>query len=157
MSPGIAERIAAPPPLLARHASPPLAPDEATGLDLILEGFLLHHGRPRGNPPASGLVLAGDACYAEGLVRVAAAGDLVVIRLLADLIARSASLVADQRRDLLPVLWAATVATIARHSREGVNQLAAAADAMSSGDPSAHVHLAEQSDCYPELAEVLAP
>jgi hypothetical protein len=64
-------------PLLAPLVSPPLAPEHALGLDLILEGFLAHHGRPRELVLAdtSGLVLAGDYCFAAGLVRVAEARD----------------------------------------------------------------------------------
>ena len=117
-APALLDRLASTPPpaLLATHVQPPLAEHAASGLDLILEGFLLHHGRSRvfdGTDP-SPRVLAGDYCYAEGLVRVATSGDLFVIEALADLIALSASLVAMDRRDVLGSLWATTVETIAR-------------------------------------------
>ena len=104
-----------PPPLLAEHVRPPLGERAASGLDLILEGFLLHHGTSRvfEGSDQGPRVLAGDYCYAEGLVRVATSGDLFVIEALADLIALSASLVATRRRDVLPALWATTVASIA--------------------------------------------
>ena len=64
----------APDPVLVPLACPPLPEAEAVGLDLILEGFLLHHGRPRQlsiDDPGR-RVLAGDYCYAQGLVRMAA-------------------------------------------------------------------------------------
>jgi hypothetical protein len=103
------------PPLLAPLVIPPLAPDEAIGMDLILEGFLLHHGRPRHVAPAAPgrEVLAGDYCYAHGLVRIAAAGDLFVVSALADLIALGAGIVAAGERAGLVPLWRATTWAIA--------------------------------------------
>ena len=89
---------------------------ELLGVDLILEGFLAHHGTPRYLRPGDrigGGVLAGDYCYATGLVAVAGDGDLTVIRVLADLVAVSAVLVSDGRRDRLASFWSAAVATIA--------------------------------------------
>ncbi len=102
-------------PLLAPLVVPPLTADQATGLDLILEGFLLHHGTPRHLSPAvpGREVLAGDYCYAYGLVRIAAAGDLFVVEALADLIAVGAGLVASGDRASLVPLWRATTAAIA--------------------------------------------
>jgi hypothetical protein len=104
----------APELLLSPLVCPPLDPGQGEGLDLILEGFLLHHGEPRHlRPPGRGRrVLAGDYCYAQGLVRVAAAGDLFVVEALAELIALGAGLVAQGRRDLLAPLWLATAAVI---------------------------------------------
>ncbi len=124
MEPGLAAELREPPadPLLAPLASPPLTPGQAAGLDLILEGFLLHHGRPRHVAPSEPgrEVLAGDYCYAHGLVRVAEAGDLFVIEALADLIALGAGLVASGDRGALAPLWRATTAAIAaRRSPEG--------------------------------------
>jgi hypothetical protein len=103
------------PPLLAPLVTPPLRPEEAMGLDLILEGFLLHHGRPRHVAPAAPgrEVLAGDYCYAHGLVRIAAAGDLFVVSALADLIALGAGIVAAGGREGLVPLWRATTWAIA--------------------------------------------
>jgi hypothetical protein len=115
--PGLAEGLVHPPPpaLLGPLVSPPLAREQAAGLDLILEGFLLHHGRPRHLTLAERgeRVLAGDYCYAHGLVRVAAAGDLFVIEALSDLIALGAGLVAAGDREALADLWRATAAAIA--------------------------------------------
>ena len=66
---------------------------------MILEGFLLHHGRPRHveNVPMGAAVLAGDYCYAQGLVRIAATGDLAMVEALGDLVALSAAAVASGR------------------------------------------------------------
>jgi hypothetical protein len=115
-----------PAPLLSPLVCPPLDPEQAAGLDLILEGFLLHHGRPRHlRPPERGRrVLAGDYCYAQGLVRVAGGGDLFVIETLADLIALGAGLVAQDRRSLLAPLWLATAAVIGRHGTPDGAELA---------------------------------
>jgi hypothetical protein len=115
--PALAGSLVDPPagPLLSPHITPPLTAWQAEGLDLILEGFLLHHGRPRHlNPPGQGdAVLAGDYCYAQGLIRIADAGELFHIRALADLIALGAGLVAAGRRDAVPLLWRATTAAMA--------------------------------------------
>lgn len=118
-------RPAPAPPLLAPLVRDTLPPPSAEGLDLILEGFLAHHGVPRDLAPAGAdrHVLAGDFCYATGLVRVAASGDLFVVRALAELVALSAGLVAEGRRADLEPLWRAVVACIAREDRA-----AAAAD-----------------------------
>jgi hypothetical protein len=126
--PGFADELVepAPAPLLAPLVTPPLTAHEAAGLDLILEGFLLHHGRPRHLAPSERgrEVLAGDYCYAHGLVRIAGAGDLFVIEALADLIALGAGLVAGGGRDALAPLWRATAAAIA--ARRGPDERACA-------------------------------
>lgn len=114
-------------PLLAPLVAPPLTPDQAAGLDLILEGFLLHHGRPRHLSPSEPgrEVLAGDYCYAHGLVRIADAGDLFVIEALADLIALGAGVVAAGRREALEPLWRATAAAIAARGSAAADDVAA--------------------------------
>jgi hypothetical protein len=160
--PGLAAELVEPPadPLLAPLVSPPLTPHQAAGLDLILEGFLLHHGRPRhlspGEPGRE--VLAGDYCYAHGLVRVAEAGDLFVIEALADLIALGAGLVASGGRGALAALWRATAAAIA--SRRSSQEDAVAARLLeakrllrSEGDPSRLVAVAASLPPTPELDE----
>ena len=92
--------------------SPPLPRGNALGFELILEGFLLHHGRPRhvDNVPMGAAVLAGDYCYAQGLVRIAATGDLGMVEALGDLVALSAAAVASGREDDLVPLWRCTAA-----------------------------------------------
>ena len=76
----------------------PLAPDElALGLETVYEAYLVHYGRPRLFEPPDGddAVLLGDYLYAHGLVRVAEAGGVAAVRVLADLISRCAALRAD--------------------------------------------------------------
>lgn len=143
-------------PLLAPWATPPLEPAHAAGLDLILEGFLIHHGSPRhidvrGEPG----VLAGDFCYATGLVRVAESGDVEVVRLLADLVARSAGLVGDGRRDRLAPLWRAVVATIAAPDRAAA--VTALDAALTTDDPAAIDAIAAAMPDPPELTEAFHP
>jgi hypothetical protein len=76
----------------------PLAPAElALGLETVYEAYLVHYGRPRLFDPPDGdeAVLLGDYLYAHGLVRVAEAGGVEAVRVLADLISRCAALRAD--------------------------------------------------------------
>ena len=154
----------APAPVITPLASPPLPHAEAAGLDLILEGFLLHHGRPRqlDIADAGRRVLAGDYCYAQGLVRMAASGDLVVIEELADLIALGAAAVADGRREALAPLWAGTIAAI-RGRRAGEDpddlalRLSAAKRALRvDGDPGPLAALAGALPHVELFAEVFA-
>lgn len=150
-------------PLLAPLVHPPLTAEEAAGLDLILEGFLLHHGRPRLVAPEDRgrEVLAGDYCYAHGLVRVARSGDLFVIAALSELIALSAGLVASGRREVLAPLWRATAVAIA--AGDGPDGPAPerrayddATEALrAGGDADAVVRLARALPPTPELAAAL--
>ena len=57
----------------------------------------MHYGRPRlfDAPDADEAILLGDYLYAHGLVRVAEAGGVPAVAVLADLIARCAALRAD--------------------------------------------------------------
>jgi hypothetical protein len=76
----------------------PLAPDAlALGLETVYEAYLVHYGRPRlfDAPDADESVLLGDYLYAHGLVRIAEAGGVDAVRVLADLISRCAALRAD--------------------------------------------------------------
>jgi hypothetical protein len=76
----------------------PLAPDAlALGLETVYEAYLVHYGRPRlfEAPDADEAVLLGDYLYAHGLVRIAEAGGVEAVRVLADLISRCAALRAD--------------------------------------------------------------
>lgn len=154
------------PALMAPLIMPPLTDWQAAGLDLILEGFLLHHGRPRYLRLADRgrAVLAGDYCYAHGLVRIADAGDLFLIEALADLIALGAGLVATGDRDALAPLWRGTAAAIA--ARGGADDAAAVAlysdarERMRLGElPAARGALDELAGALPptpELIEALA-
>lgn len=162
--------LADPPPLLAPLVMPPLTAEQALGLDLILEGFLLHHGRPRALRIDDGgrRVLAGDLCYAHGLVRVAEAGDLFVIAALSDLIALGAGLAARDGEaggsdpDALPALWRATTAAIAARaggpSEVATRRFLAATRALrEGGDAGPLAALAEGLPPTPGLDEVLTP
>jgi hypothetical protein len=76
----------------------PLAPNAlALGLETVYEAYLVHYGRPRifDTPDADEAVLLGDYLYAHGLVRIAEAGGVDAVRVLADLISRCAALRAD--------------------------------------------------------------
>jgi hypothetical protein len=79
----------------------PLAPPElALGLETVYEAYLMHYGTPRlfdaGDPDDA--ILLGDYLYAHGLVRVAEAGGVEAVSVLAALISRCAALRADGRR-----------------------------------------------------------
>ena len=81
----------------------PLAPDGlALGLETVYEAYLVHYGRPRlfDAPDADEAVLLGDYLYAHGLVRIAEAGGVDAVAVMAELISRCAALRADgaQRR-----------------------------------------------------------
>jgi hypothetical protein len=76
----------------------PLAPQGfALGLETVYEAYLVHYGEPRlfTPPDADEAILLGDYLYAHGLVRVAEAGGVPAVSVLADLIARCAALRAD--------------------------------------------------------------
>ena len=157
---GLGESLVEPAPRLvaAPLAAPGLGPVHAVGLDLILEGFLLHHGRARhlDLPDAGRRVLAGDYCYAHGLVWIAAAGDLQIIELLADLVAMSASLVSTGARDGLAPLWRATIAAIAKGDPAFTSRLRQAKDALRTVSNTAAIRaLVHDLPASPELEEAL--
>jgi hypothetical protein len=87
------------------------AGERAFVLEAVWEGFLLHYREPRafeGMDPDLRL-LAGDALYALGLDRLAAAGDLDAVAELSDLISLCSQAQAEGREDLIDALWSATV------------------------------------------------
>ena len=88
-------------------------PGQATGLETIYEGYLLHYGRPRlfTPPDADAALLLGDYLYAHGLVRVARSGDVDAVADLAELISLCAQARADGR-DGDGAAWAATAALL---------------------------------------------
>ena len=78
----------------------PLVPDAlAAGIETVYEAYLVHYGRPRlfDAPDADEAILLGDYLYAHGLVRIAEAGGVPAVAVLAELIARCAALRADGR------------------------------------------------------------
>jgi hypothetical protein len=73
----------------------PLVPDElALGLETVYEAYLVHYGKPRlfAAADANDAVLLGDYLYAHGLVRIAEAGGVTAVSVLAGLISRCAAL-----------------------------------------------------------------
>src|SRR3954465_10529705 len=78
----------------------PLVPEHLRfGLETVYEAYLVHYGRPRLFDAADldEAVLLGDYLYAHGLVRIAEAGGVPAVAVMADLIARCAALRADGR------------------------------------------------------------
>src|SRR4051794_6215299 len=76
----------------------PLVPEHLRfGLETVYEAYLVHYGRPRLFDAADldEAVLLGDYLYAHGLVRIAEAGGVPAVAVMADLIARCAALRAD--------------------------------------------------------------
>lgn len=100
--------------------SPLAQPRHALALETIYEGYLLHYGRPRLFAPADPDValLLGDMLYAQGLVRIAALGEIAAVADLAELI----SLCAQSRADGTTgdaAAWAATAACLGAGALEG--------------------------------------
>jgi hypothetical protein len=76
----------------------PLVPERLRlGLETVYEAYLVHYGRPRlfEAPDADEAVLLGDYLYAHGLVRIAEAGGVEAVGVMAGLISRCAALRAD--------------------------------------------------------------
>ena len=73
----------------------PLADDRyAPGLETVYEAYLVHYGRSRLFAPADddAAILLGDYLYAHGLVRIARAGGVPAVSILADLVSHCAAL-----------------------------------------------------------------
>jgi hypothetical protein len=87
------------------------------GIETIYEGYLLHYGRPRLFAPEDGdtALLLGDYLYAHGLVRIEDVGTVDAVNDLAELIALSAYLQAEQIAGDGAV-WAATSALLGRRA-----------------------------------------
>jgi hypothetical protein len=88
-------------------------------LEAVYEGYLLHYGTSR---LFEGMdddlrLLAGDALYALGLARLAAAGDLPAVAELSDLISRSAQAHAEGRGADAEALWDASAAALTPTAR----------------------------------------
>ena len=82
-----------------------------TVIELVREGYLLHHGQARvvsqDDPDLA--LLAGDRLYALGLQRLAESGDLQAIAVLAHLIAAGARAQAAGEADTAEELWKAAL------------------------------------------------
>ena len=76
----------------------PLAPEHlGVGLETVYEAYLVHYGTPRlfSSRGPDDAVLLGDYLYAHGLVRIAEAGGVHAVSVMAGLISRCAALRAD--------------------------------------------------------------
>jgi hypothetical protein len=93
------------------------SPRFALGLETIYEGYLVHYGSPRlfdAHDDDTALLL-GDYLYAHGLLRIAAAGDVVAVADLSELISLCGQLRAADTEGDGP-LWAATAALLGNGS-----------------------------------------
>ena len=79
-------------------------------LEAVHEGYLLHYGEPNGFVGMDDdlALLAGDSLYALGLARLAEAGELDAVAMLADLITGCAKAHADGDPDAATNLWLKT-------------------------------------------------
>ncbi len=113
-------------------------PAHELGLETIYEGYLMHYGRPRLFRATSRdrALLLGDYLYAQGLVRLAALGDVAVVSDLAALISLCARMRAEGAGEDGP-LWAATAALLG--GRDGL--VAARERLRDTGDGAALVEL----------------
>jgi hypothetical protein len=119
-------------PLVQAAAADRTDPFEyALVVESVLEGYLLHFGRPRLLDAADEdlRLLAGDYMYALGLSRLARLGDLPAVRALADLITLSARQRAAGTRDadLLAGLWALSALAVGGGPWDRYEQAIAAA------------------------------
>jgi hypothetical protein len=110
--------------------------DVELAVSAVLEGCLLHYGRPRALQIADPdlALLAGDRLYALGLARLAAIGDLTAIAELADIIALSAQAHTADDGELALAAWHAGAAAIGWGADDAT---AAAKELARAGDPSA--------------------
>jgi len=82
-------------------------------VETIYEGYLVHYGRPRLFAPGDSdtVLLLGDYLYAQGLVRLSAAGSVEAVADMGELISLCAQLRAEGTGDDGPA-WAASVALL---------------------------------------------
>jgi len=83
-------------------------------IDAIREGYRLHYadGGVVRTEDRDLALLAGDRLYALGLARLADAGDLEAVRVLADLISNCAKAHAEGRPDRADAAWRAAEAAL---------------------------------------------
>ena len=94
----------------------PLADERfALAVETIYEGYLVHYGRPRLFAPGDRdtILLLGDYLYAQGLVRLSAAGSVAAVADMGELISLCAQMRAEGEGDDGPA-WAASVALLGR-------------------------------------------
>jgi hypothetical protein len=83
-------------------------------LEMILEGYRLHYGRPLVLSPddADLALLLGDQLYALGLARLAALGDLDAVAELADVISLAAQAHSACDHELAAAVWEAGAVSV---------------------------------------------
>ncbi|HEY0387156.1 MAG TPA: hypothetical protein VGC71_01830 [Gaiellales bacterium] len=86
------------------------------GVEMIREGYLLHHGSSRlfTQEDRDLALLTGDYLYAAGLVEICATGDLDAVRTLALLIAECSARRGELAAESDEPLWDAAVTALAR-------------------------------------------
>lgn len=102
----------------------PLGPTRhALGIETIYEGYLVHYGRSRLFAPSDdeAALLLGDYLYAQGLVSIAATGDVAAVADLAELISLCAQARAEGR-DGDGATWAATTALLGHGSLDAARE-----------------------------------
>lgn len=85
-------------------------------VESVREGYLLHYGESRllRDHDSDLALLAGDYLYALGIERLAAAGDIDAVAVLAELISRCAQAHAEGREDDAPGLWLGAMEGLAK-------------------------------------------
>jgi hypothetical protein len=128
-----------PDPVALAASGPRVAADRdevELAVSAVLEGCLLHYGRPRvvhiADPDLA--LLAGDRLYALGLARLAAIGDLTAIAELADIIALCAQAHTAGDGELALAAWQAGAVAIGWGADEAT---VAAKQLARAGDPGA--------------------
>ena len=119
----------------------------AIAVETIYEGYLVHYGRPRLFAPGDRdtVLLLGDYLYAQGLVRLSAAGSVEAVADMGELISLCAQLRAEGSGEDGPA-WAATVALLGqgvlKETDDGEELLARAREATSDEavDRALHAH-----------------
>lgn len=103
----------APPPAFAGR----LPESHLLGVEMIREGYLMHHGSARlfTQDDADLSLLTGDYLYAAGLVEICSTGDLAAVETLAELIA-ACSRARGEGRPLAEdeALWDAALAKLSQ-------------------------------------------
>ena len=115
--------------------SPLAEPRFGLAVETIYEGYLVHYGRPRLFAPGDRdtVLLLGDYLYAQGLVRLSAAGSVEAVADMGELISLCAQLRAEDGGEDGPA-WAASVALLGHgvlRETEDPNELLARARSIS--------------------------
>jgi hypothetical protein len=99
-------------------------PNRGFVLEAVREGYLLHYREPRafGGMDPDMRLLAGDSLYALGLARLAEAGDLAAVTVLADLISACAQAESEGGHDAARGHWETSANALLRTQPGGPNR-----------------------------------